>query len=191
MKAPTMPESTSDWVRRWASLMPKTARCLDLAAGSGRHARWLAALGMNVTAIDRDAQALITLKSDCPQITTVMADLEDGAWPLAEQQFDVVIVTNYLWRPRFSELLATVAPGGLLVYETFAAGQARIGRPSRSEFLLQPGELLSLCSSLRIHGYEEGLLHEPRRCVQRIAASHGVNTAAADSTNHYLPLRAD
>lgn len=191
MTAHTMPTPASDWVTRWASLASPSARCLDLAAGSGRHARWLAARGLAVTAVDRDAQALTNLKSDCPGINTLVADLESGPWPLDKCRFDLVIVTNYLWRPRFSEILATLAPGGLLIYETFATGQAQIGRPSRADFLLEPGELLTLCAPLRVHGYEEGLLPDPRRCVQRIAASHTTNNQTVPSLDIYLPLRAD
>lgn len=81
-----------------------------------------------------------------------------------------MLVTNYLWRPLLPTLLASLAPGGLLLYETFAQGNEAFGRPARPEFLLRPGELLQLCAGLRVLGYEEGFLPEPARCVQRIAA---------------------
>jgi hypothetical protein len=89
---------------------------------------------------------------------------------LRGRQFGVVIVTNYLWRPLFNDLIAAIEPGGLLLYETFAQGQAAYGRPSRDDFLLQPGELLQRCQGLRVLAYEEGVMAEPKRCVQRVAA---------------------
>jgi hypothetical protein len=81
-----------------------------------------------------------------------------------------VVVTNYLWRPLLPTLVEAVAPGGLLIYETFGAGNARFGRPSRPDFLLQPGELLQATQGLRVLGYEDGYLEPPPRLVQRICA---------------------
>lgn len=160
-------EAPSPWVQRWTHLLPQHARALDLACGSGRHVRWLAAHGCTVTAVDRDAAALEALR----QLSEVIvADIEDGPWPVAGRQFDAVIVTNYLWRPLLSQLLEAVAPGGLLIYETFARGNETVGRPARPDFLLAPGELLQVCSGLRIVAYEDGFLATPDRFVQRIAA---------------------
>jgi SAM-dependent methyltransferase len=158
----------SDWVCRWAPLIPAGGRVLDLACGSGRHVRWLAARGWRVTGIDRDATALGSLRD---QGEMIVADLEDGRpWPLANRTFDAVVVTNYLWRPLLGSILAALAPGGVLIYETFGIAQATIGRPSRPEFLLQPGELLALTQGLRTVAYEDGLLHDPTRAVQRLCA---------------------
>jgi SAM-dependent methyltransferase len=158
----------SDWVRRWAPLVRPGGTVLDLACGSGRHVQWLAAQGFRVTGVDRDAAALQPLAAVAE---TVVADLEDGGpWPLPGRRFDAVVVTNYLWRPLWPQLLAALAEGGVLVYETFAAGQQSVGRPSRAEFLLQPGELLRLCAGLHTVAYEDGFLDAPPRFVQRIAA---------------------
>lgn len=157
----------SDWVRRWAHLLPDGARVLDVACGSGRHVHWLAARGCRVTALDRDAQALAPLSA---LAETVVADLEAGPWPLPGRRFDAVLVTNYLWRPLFPALRAALADGGVLVYETFARGQESYGRPSRPEFLLAPAELLSAAAGLHVLAYEDGLLDGPPRRVQRIVA---------------------
>lgn len=151
--------------------MPHNATVLDIACGSGRHLQWFADQGHAVTGIDRDVSAAQELTSP---VSLVQADIENQPWPLLHdgkpQQFDAVVVTNYLWRPNFSALLANIAPGGFLLYETFAAGNESVGRPARPEFLLQPGELLKLCEGLRIVAYEDGYLDEPARFVQRIVA---------------------
>jgi hypothetical protein len=101
----------------------------------------------------------------------VLADIEEGPWPLEGRQFDGVVVTNYLWRPLLPMVVASVAPGGVLIYETFAAGHETIGRPSRPDFLLRPGELLeAVAGRLRVLAYEDGFIAAPDRFVQRIAA---------------------
>lgn len=157
----------SDWVRRWAPLIRPGGKVLDLACGSGRHLRWLVQQGFDVTGVDRDAAALQPLR---PLAETVVADLEHGPWPLPGRRFDAVVVTNYLWRPLWPQIRAALADGGLWLHETFADGQQTIGRPSRAEFLLQPGELLRAADGLRVLAYEDGFLDAPPRFVQRIAA---------------------
>lgn len=161
----------SPWVMRFAALVRPGGRVLDLACGSGRHVRWLAAQGFAVTGVDRDEAAVAPLR-ELAEI--VVADLEGAPWPLAGRRFDAVVVTNYLWRPLWPRLRESLAEGGVLLCETFAFGQQSIGRPSRPEFLLQPGELLAACAGLRIVAFEDGF--EPAagergaRFVQRIAA---------------------
>jgi SAM-dependent methyltransferase len=157
----------SDWLRRWAHLIPPGGRVLDVACGRGRHMRWLHAQGFAVTGVDRDAQALAPLGAFGE---TLVADLEAGPWPLPGRRFDAVLVANYLWRPLAQTLLDAVAEGGVYLHETFAEGQQTIGRPSRAEFLLQSGELITACRGLRIVAYEDGRLDDPPRFVQRIAA---------------------
>jgi SAM-dependent methyltransferase len=104
----------------------------------------------------------------------VVADIESGPWPFAGRQFAAVVVTNYLWRPLFPVLLASLAPGGVLIYETFTQGNETVGKPSRPDFLLRPGELLEVCSGLRVVAFEDGFQQAPDgsapRFVQRIAA---------------------
>jgi SAM-dependent methyltransferase len=172
-------------------LLPAGARVLDVACGHGRHVRWLAAAGHRVTAVDRDA-ALLAPLALLPNVErTVVADLEAAPWPLPDMRFDAVLVTNYLWRALFPALLAAVAPGGLLVYETFTLAQATLGRPRRPEFLLRPGELLTLLdagradSAWRVIAFEEGRLPAAdgmqERAVQRIAARRVVNSSQSPS----------
>lgn len=166
----------SPWVVRWSPLLRPGARVLDVACGGGRHCRWFAGRGCAVTGVDRDADALAGLAGSCE---TVVADLENRPWPLSGRRFDAVVVTNYLWRPLFPALLSSLADGGLLLYETFAAGNERFGRPSRADFLLLPGELLERCAGLTVLGFEQGWADDPPRVVQRIAAVAAGPGAAA------------
>ena len=140
---------------------------LDLACGSGRHLRWLAAQGFAVTGVDRDAAALAALQG---LGRTVTADLENGPWPLPGERFAALLVTNYLWRPLWPTLIASLADGGVLIYETFALGNEAFGKPSNPDFLLRPGELLAACQGLHVVAYEDGVLDAPPRRVQRIVA---------------------
>jgi SAM-dependent methyltransferase len=161
----------SEWVARWAGKICPGGEVLDLACGSGRHARFLAALGMKVCAVDRDAQALGIL-AGIAGVSICVADLEGGPWPLAGRRFDGVIVTNYLHRPLFPRILDALSPSGLLVYETFAAGNERFGKPSNPDFLLRPGELLDLVHArLRVLAYEDLEVTTPKPArIQRICA---------------------
>ena len=183
-----MPAATaSPWIVRFLEAVPPTARVLDFAAGTGRHATFAAAAGRTVTAVDRDVEPLRSVARNpaAGTIEAVAADLESGEWPFAAAAFDVVIVTRFLHRPRLALLPALLAPGGLLLYETFAQGQARHGRPSNPAFLLAPGELLALARGARLHvlAYEDGedLAPVPAR-VQRIAALR----APVDLARHAL-----
>ncbi len=169
-----MPEqpNPSPWLQRWAHLLPAGGSVLDVACGRGRHLRWLAGRGHRVTGIDRDAGALACSADLAASAgaTLIQADIENGPWPCAGQTFDAVVVANYLWRPLWPALLAAMAPSGVLVYETFAAGNETVGKPSRPDFLLQPGELLTRCASVRIVAFEDGFLDGPARFVQRVVA---------------------
>jgi SAM-dependent methyltransferase len=144
---------------------------LDVACGAGRHAALLAGRGHAVTAIDRDLSGVQDLSGD---VALVQADIENAPWPLlfngAPIQFNGVVVTNYLWRALLPTLVGSVAQGGVLLYETFTQGNETVGRPSRPEFLLRPGELLDVCKDLQVVAYENGYLENPPRFVQRIAA---------------------
>lgn len=173
----------STWVTRWAPLIRPSGQVLDLACGAGRHLRWLAQQGHAVTGVDRDAAALTGL-TDIAEV--IEADLECAPWPLPGRQFDAVVVTNYLWRPLLPAIVAAVAPGGLLIYETFAVGHETVGRPARPDFLLRPGELLATCNGLHVLGYEDGFLDEPARFVQRIAAARAPEPSDAP-TRWQLP----
>ena len=161
----------SDWVRRFAPLVRPAGPVLDVACGSGRHSRLFLALGHPVTAVDTAAERLAGLGT-LPGAELVEADLEAGPWPFAGRRFAAVVVTNYLFRPLLPTLLAALEPGGVLIYETFASGNARFGRPANPDHLLAPGELLE-CVRGRLHvvAYEHGIVTAPRRAaLERIAA---------------------
>ena len=158
-------EQPSEWVRRWAGLVER-GPILDVACGAGRHARLFADKGMEVVAVDREAQ-------DLPKsIRFVQADLEDGsAWPFAGQRFACIVVTNYLHRPLFPHLAGSLADGGVLIYETFMSGNEKFGRPSNPQFLLRPGELLEAFSGLHIAAFEQGRVERPKAAmIQRVCA---------------------
>jgi SAM-dependent methyltransferase len=162
----------SRWVRRWTHLIAPGGAVLDVASGAGRHSRWFAAHGHPVTAIDRDAAALAMMRDE-PNIVTVAADIENAAWPLAaDATFAAVVVTNYLHRPLFPQLLRALGAGGVLIYETFAQGNETVGKPSNPAFLLTPGELLdAVRGQLRVIAFQDGFLAEPRPAfIQRICA---------------------
>ncbi|MDE1183950.1 SAM-dependent methyltransferase [Paraburkholderia sp.] len=209
------PHGTGDasrWVQRWSHLVAPGGAVLDVASGAGRHARWFASRGHPVTALDRDAAALAAMADD-PRITTRIADLENAPWPLpglasvtpstassaqehdtvkgqkdAETKFAAVIVTNYLHRPLFPQLLAALAPGGVLIYETFAQGNERVGKPSNPAFLLAPGELLDVVRpALRVIAFQDGFLAQPRPAyIQRICAIREAEQLT-DPTGDSLP----
>ena len=159
----------SPWVQRWAPSIRPGGVVLDVAAGSGRHARWLARMGFEVEAVDRDA----TLFADPPaQVRLVEADIEGGPWPYAGRCFDGIVVANYLHRPLLPLLANSLERGGILIYETFAQGHERFGKPSNPDFLLNPGELLeAVHGKLRVLAYEDLTVSEPRpAALQRLAA---------------------
>ena len=192
----------SPWIQRWSHLLKPRCSVLDVACGQGRHSQWFAARGHAVCAIDRTPPVH---NPDPARIRYLAADIENQPWPLTHAaapalrldhaanqadhraatvaQFGAVIVTNYLWRPLFPTLLASLEPGGVLLYETFAEGNAFFGRPTRPDFLLRPGELLRQCNTLHIVAYEHGVTQSPQKMVQRIAAIRcleGDGTASAD-----------
>jgi len=158
----------SAWVVRHAALIPRTGAVLDLACGGGRHARWLAGQGWSVLAVDRDQQAISAL-SGVAGVTAVAMDLEGSDWSLAGSRFAGVVVTNYLWRTRLTDVLALLAPGGVLIWETFMAGNAAYGKPSNPEFLLGPGELRAVAKAagLREIAFREGYEDDPKPAMRQ------------------------
>lgn len=161
----------SAWVLRWCDLVDAGAAVLDVACGGGRHALLFAARGHAVKAVDRDAGAIAALKGH-PGIEALQADIEGGPWPYSDETFGAIVVANYLHRPLLPVLVDALAPGGVLIYETFAQGNERFGRPSNPAFLLQPGELLeAVRGRLRVIAYEDLRVDDPKPAmVQRICA---------------------
>lgn len=162
------------WVRRFAPIIPKGGAVLDLACGAGRHTALLTSLGYDVLAVDRDISAAQSLQSESIRIQAL--DLEGSDWPLLDQQFYGIVVTNYLYRPFLDQLPKMLGEGGVLIYETFADGNAAFGKPSNPDFLLKTGELLALAerSALKVLAYEDIYLDQPKPAmVQRICAVKG------------------
>ncbi|MGH8849100.1 MAG: class I SAM-dependent methyltransferase [Polaromonas sp.] len=194
-------EPPSAWVQRWSHLVANGGVVLDVACGHGRHTRWFYEKKHPVVLVDRSQDAIESIAIPAEAYEAVVADIENGPWPFAGRQFDAVVVTNYLWRPLLPTLLDSLAPGGVLIYETFTQGNETVGKPSRPDFLLRPGELLEVCQGLRVVAFEEGFLEGSEglqpRFVQRIAAvreatSHAgwpdpLNPAAPRPPRYRLP----
>ena len=159
----------SAWVQRWLAWIRPGGAVLDIACGAGRHARLLARLGFEVDAVDRDA----ALFADPPATVSLrQADIESGPWPYPGRRFDGIVVTNYLHRPLLPTIVDSLEAGGLLIYETFARGNERFGKPSNPAFLLEPGELLeAVRGKLRVVAFEDLVVDDPRpAAVQRLCA---------------------
>lgn len=161
-------EAPSAWVVRWADCVTR-GPVLDLACGGGRHAHYFAERGLEVVAVDREPVSIPGVQQ------FVTADLEDGSpWPLGERRFAAIVVANYLHRPLFPVLEAALEEGGVLLYETFMAGNERYGRPSNPAFLLRPGELLEAFRNLSVVAFEQGRVERPKAAVvQRLFAVRG------------------
>ena len=173
VRAATEPHdlTPSSWIERFADLVPRGGRVLDVAAGRGRHARLFAARGALVVAVDRDADALRAL-GDVDGVDTIVADIEAHGWPFAGQTFAAIIVTNYLHRPLLAPIVAAVADNGVLLYETFAVGNEAFGRPTNPAFLLRENELVdAVRGRLSVVAFDQGRVDGARPAIiQRIAA---------------------
>lgn len=165
------PLAPSRWVTRFSHLVRPGGTVLDVAAGKGRHCQLFLESEHPVVALDRDVSPLDGLHHALLEKREVDLESSEG-WPLADQAFDAVIVTNYLWRSIFDDIVGAVREDGVLIYETFAEGNERFGRPRRPELLLQPGELLArVAPRLEVVAYEHGYSDYPsERVVQRICA---------------------
>jgi SAM-dependent methyltransferase len=164
---------------------------LDLACGTGRHLRLFLAAGHPVVGIDRDLERVRDLGA-VAGVELIERDLETGDDPgLGEASFEGIVVTNYLVRPLFPALLAALAPGGVLIYETFAQGNERFGRPRNPDFLLAPGELRERTRGLEELAYEHGEVERAdggRAVVQRICARRP--TPDSEAASRSAPTRA-
>lgn len=172
--------TTSPWVCRWAHLIKPGGSVLDVACGSGRHARYFYERNHKLALVDQAQEAIDSIAIPRAYCEAVVADIETGPWPFAGRQFDAVVVTHYLWRPLMPTLLDSLTHGGVLIYETFTEGNGSVGKPSRPDFLLRTGELLTVCRDLRVVAFEDGFIEgldgQSPRFMQRIAA---VREAAA------------
>ena len=165
--------SPSDWVMRWSRLLAPGVRVLDFASGGGRNLPPLIARGARITASDRDAAALASLAQFAPQVRCIQTDLENASWPFEAASFDAVVCCNFLHRPRLDLLCALLAPGGVLIYETFARGNEHYGKPSNPAFLLASGELFTIANrcGLSVLAYEHGFAGAGKKAmVQRVCA---------------------
>ena len=195
-------EPASLWVQRWSYLVKPQGTVLDVASGRGRHSIWFYQRNHPVVTVDIDDVAIKIVANTIPadRCECIVADLENGPWPLTGRTFDAVVVTHYLWRPLLPTLLASLNPGGVLIYETFTQGNETVGKPSRPDFLLRTAELLAVCSGLRVVAFEDGFEGESAtgpvgqpggarqagRFIQRIAA---VREPLASSPAAATPLR--
>ena len=160
----------SPWIIQHAGLVEAGGAVLDLACGRGRHTRFFLEHGCRVMAVDLNIEGLADV-AEHPALALLEVDLENGPWPLGNAEFDAVVITNYLWRPLFPRIRDAVSPDGVLIYETFAEGNERFGKPSNPDFLLKEGELMDWFSDWDVRGYEHGEVEEPRPAVvQRICA---------------------
>lgn len=167
---PRDPLAPSAWVRRFLSGISDGGRVLDVACGSGRHLRLALEHGYSVVGVDRDLSGVADLQ-ERPGVELIASDLEDGPFPFRGRTFAGVIVTRYLWRPILPDIVACVGRDGLLIYETFAVGNERFGRPTNPDFLLNPGELVDAVRERLIPmAFEHVTASDPPRIVQRIAA---------------------
>lgn len=190
-------EQVSGWVMRWTHLVKPQGSVLDVACGRGRHAKWFYERNHAVALVDRAREAMDSIAIPDDSCEKVLADVENGPWPFAGRQFDAVVVTNYLWRPLMPTLVSSLSLGGVFIYETFTQGNQTVGKPSRPEFLLRPGELLAVCKDLRIvafeDGFEAGLTDKLPRFVQRIVAVREAGpvseTSDSEAPQSIIPAR--
>src|SRR5690242_11891286 len=172
MRSPQSSMAPSVWVKRFLPLIKPGGLVLDLAAGSGRHVRLLRDCGFTVCAVDRDTTALLAFAG--PRCEVRRIDLESDDLGQLGDDYDGIIVTNYLHRPLFPAIARALRPGGVLIYETFARGNERFGRPRNPDFLLRPGELIEAFTTLTPVAFEQGQVSAPRPAViQRLAAVLG------------------
>ncbi|HIO92134.1 MAG TPA: methyltransferase domain-containing protein [Leucothrix mucor] len=145
-----------------AHLLPSTAHALDVACGRAGNAQFLANKGFTVDAFDFSPNVIAALKHFVPDsINPQLWNSESDT--LRQAHYDVIVVSYFLQRDLFPALIAALKEGGLLFYQTWSQQCVDSSGPSNPDFRLQRGELLSLCTDLRIVYYrEEGKLGDIR-----------------------------
>ena len=163
--------SISPWIEKHVNLIPKDQAVIDVACGNGRHSLFFLEQGYEVIAVDIDT-SVIAGNEGRSGLSIVQADLEGAPWPFRPESVGAIVVVNYLWRPLFSHLRETLKPGGILLYDTFAQGNEKYGRPRNPDFLLMPGELSEqLSQNFDIIDSFDGYIENPvPACRQSIAA---------------------
>lgn len=159
-----MPD-VSEWVLKNLRHITREGSVLDVACGRGRHTLLMRDRGYKVTAVDKDISTL--QGRNIPEINLVCADLEENEWPFQPDQFDAIVVTNYLWGPLFPTIKGSLRAGGCILYETFAIGNEAYGRPSNPDFLLKEDELLEVFSDFEILDYFHGKTETPKPAVKQ------------------------
>ena len=130
----------SEWIKeKLQSIINPITSAIDVASGAGRHSLLLSELCSSVTAVDRNPDLSNFFVNT--SVEFLCLDLEQEDWPLVGHTFDLVLVSNYLYRPNLRKIFDLVGPDGFLIYETFGVGNELFGKPSNPNFLLRPGEL--------------------------------------------------
>jgi SAM-dependent methyltransferase len=161
----------SPWIEKYAHQIPLEKPVLDLACGKGRHSLYLLDAGYKVTAVDIDITS-ISVFQGLDGLSVVQADLEKQSWPFSRDAFSGIVVVNYLWRPLFVDIVAALAPGGLLLYDTFMRGNERYGHPRNPDYLLAPGELQEIFGErLEVIDFFEGYVEEPKSAYRQSIAA--------------------
>ena len=172
MESKNFNQEPSKWIMEQIesiNIVKNNINILDFASGYGRHSVKLANEGKYVTCIDKDQEKLNFYK-DLTNIQAICFDLENNnKWPLKHQGYDIVIVTNYLYRPKIKDLANLVNKNGYLLYETFSEGNERYGRPKNSNYLLKERELIDLFeNTFDVIDYFNGFTKEPKESyIQR------------------------
>ena len=177
----------SPWLLSNASLAPRGARTLDVACGRGRHALLLAGAGYPVRAVDRDAAHVAWLGALARRLQlpldAAVVDLEAAGADLGTEEWELVLVFNYLHRALFPALVRSLKPGGVLLYETYTREQAKRGRPTSPDHLLEPGELPRLVAPLEVVRQREGD-YEGRALASVAARRPGSAASRAPGSRH-------
>jgi SAM-dependent methyltransferase len=161
----------SPWIKKYGKIVPQERPVLDMACGAGRHSFFMNSLGCDVVAVDINP-VLKGLNDFQNNISVVTADLEQEEWPFRKEEFSGIIVVNYLWRPSFPRIIESLAPGGVLLYDTFSQGNEKFGRPRNPDYLLAPGELMSLCTDdFTIIDFHQGYMDLPAPAVRQSIAA--------------------